>query len=411
MVLDVETERAAGRGDVDGARSRRRSPSPYVTAPWRAGQVGAARVVGAEHLRTGDLREVAVEAVDDRLERAVVVEVIDLDVREDRAEQRQLEVRAVALVGLDDEQVAARPLCAGARVGDVTADHEARPQPGLGERRASASTSWWSCRACRRRPPSGPARRSMPASRPGAGWGSRSRRRGASSMLLAGIAVDAVTASQPSTWDRSCPTCTVDAGRPHAVEHRLLAEVAAGDAVAHLGQGDGDGRHARTADADRRAGASGRTDPAARRGGTDGDVEAHDAFEARATRSINAGNASAPVDARPGCQAPAAHRVAGAPGAARSSSISGAEPVAARSRAAARRPPRRTASGRSCVWWSSADAAHGTRIAGVPVAATSATVLAPPRPTSRSVGRPQQIHAVLERRRPGATPVACRRGR
>jgi hypothetical protein len=36
------------------------------------------------------------------------------------------------------------------------------------------------------------------------------------------------------------------------------------------------------------------------------------------------------------------------------------------------------------VWWSSADAAHGTRIAGVPVTATSWTVLAPPRPMSTS---------------------------
>ena len=47
--------------------------------------------------------QVPVEAGDDGGERPVVIEVIDLDVGEDRGEQRQLEVGAVALVGLDDE--------------------------------------------------------------------------------------------------------------------------------------------------------------------------------------------------------------------------------------------------------------------------------------------------------------------
>jgi hypothetical protein len=66
----------------------------------------AHRVVGAQHLRSGDLGEVPVEALLDRGERPEVVEVIDLDVGEDRAVQRQLEVGAVALVGLDDEPLA-----------------------------------------------------------------------------------------------------------------------------------------------------------------------------------------------------------------------------------------------------------------------------------------------------------------
>ena len=35
-------------------------------------------------------------------------------------------------------------------------------------------------------------------------------------------------------------------------------------------------------------------------------------------------------------------------------------------------------------WWSSVAPGHGTRIDGIPVTATSCTVLAPPRPTSRS---------------------------
>ena len=55
--------------------------------------------------------------------------MVGFDVGQDRAVQRQLEVRAVALVGLDDEPVAVGPLRAGADVGDVAADDEARPQP------------------------------------------------------------------------------------------------------------------------------------------------------------------------------------------------------------------------------------------------------------------------------------------
>ena len=68
-----------------------------------------------------------------RFEGAVVIEVVDVDVGEDRAVQRQLEVGAVALVGLDHEPLAAGPLGSGAHVGDVAADDEARAQPGLGE--------------------------------------------------------------------------------------------------------------------------------------------------------------------------------------------------------------------------------------------------------------------------------------
>ena len=52
--------------------------------------------------------------------------MIDFDVGEDGREQRQLEVRSVALVGLDDEPVAAGPLSPGADVGDIAADDEAR---------------------------------------------------------------------------------------------------------------------------------------------------------------------------------------------------------------------------------------------------------------------------------------------
>ena len=46
------------------------------------------------------------------------------------------------------------------------------------------------------------------------------------------------------------PDVHVDAGGADTFEHRMLAKVGARHDVAHLGQGDGDGTHARAADAD-----------------------------------------------------------------------------------------------------------------------------------------------------------------
>ena len=46
------------------------------------------------------------------------------------------------------------------------------------------------------------------------------------------------------------PDVNGDARRPQAVEHGLVADVAAGHAVPHLGEDDGDRRHPRAADAD-----------------------------------------------------------------------------------------------------------------------------------------------------------------
>ncbi len=78
------------------------------------GQRSATRIIDAQDLRTGNLGEVLVEAGNDRVLSAVEVEMIDLDVGQDGSEERKLEMRAVALVGLDDQPFAARsivPLC------------------------------------------------------------------------------------------------------------------------------------------------------------------------------------------------------------------------------------------------------------------------------------------------------------
>jgi hypothetical protein len=90
-------------------------------------------VVDADDAQPGDTFEVFVEGGDDGVEAAEVFEVIDLDVGDDGGVQRQLEERAVALVGLDDEPLAARPVGAGTDFVDVAADDEARMPPRLGQ--------------------------------------------------------------------------------------------------------------------------------------------------------------------------------------------------------------------------------------------------------------------------------------
>ena len=132
MAFDAEDEGAVGSTDVDGADVDALAASVRDRIV-RSSQPGCHRVVTAHHLRARDLAEVRVEAVDDRLERPVVVEMVDLDVREDRPVERQLEVGAIALVRLDDEILPAGPLRTGAEIGDIATDDEARAQSGLGE--------------------------------------------------------------------------------------------------------------------------------------------------------------------------------------------------------------------------------------------------------------------------------------
>ena len=68
-----------------------------------------------------------------RLERAVVIEVLGVDVRDDADRRRELEERAVALVGLGDEEVTlAEPRVRTERV-DLAADHHRRVETGMAE--------------------------------------------------------------------------------------------------------------------------------------------------------------------------------------------------------------------------------------------------------------------------------------
>jgi hypothetical protein len=120
-----ELERAAHRAHVDGAHVRVVGQA-VGDRGVAVGQLPRARIVGAQHLRTGDLGEIPVEPGHDPLEGAVVVEVVDVDVGDDGAVEREFEVRPVALVGLDHEPLAPGPLRAGAHVGHVAPDDEAR---------------------------------------------------------------------------------------------------------------------------------------------------------------------------------------------------------------------------------------------------------------------------------------------
>ena len=127
-----------------------------------------------------------------------MVEVVGLDVRQHRGEHRELEVRAVALIGLDDEQVT--PV----HWAPVPASATSPPTRKLGASPPSARASisidvvvvlpWVPATATERARPQIDA--SMPARR-SVGMPSSMARR--SSMLFAGTAVDDVTASQPST--------------------------------------------------------------------------------------------------------------------------------------------------------------------------------------------------------------------
>ena len=166
--------------------------------------------------------------------------------------QWQLQMRAVALVGLDDEPLAAGPLRAGAHVGDVAADDEARPPAGLGEHQHQHR------RGRRLAVRAGDGERlglgadRRPASRRGVSTiDARRCRASSSSMLRAGTArrrgdrVD--SRARGRGRGRRAPRCRRRAdGRGSACSRMSLPLTR----VAHLGEDDRDRAHARTADAD-----------------------------------------------------------------------------------------------------------------------------------------------------------------
>ena len=122
-----------------------------VLRPRRAREFGRARVVEAQHLRSGGLGHESDERRPQGVEAAVVFEVVGFDVGDHDGLCRQFDERAVALVGLDHQQVAAADRGTGVEVTEITADDEGRIEAGAAGRR-SAWPMWWSCRGSRPRP-------------------------------------------------------------------------------------------------------------------------------------------------------------------------------------------------------------------------------------------------------------------
>ena len=246
--LDGEPLGALLRADVDGAHIGILGGAVGRRAV--AGRQRAAhRVVGTDHGGPVDLGEVLVEARLDRSEGAVVVEVIDLDVGEHRGVEREFEVSAVALVGLDDEPLAAGPLGTGAGVGYVATDDEARLEARLGQDehehrrgRGLAVRSRDSDRAGLR------ADGGQHAGASERGDASCSRLVELDVLLRHGRAVgDGIAAIDVIA---SMTHLHIDVGGTQAIEHRPLADVAATHAMPHLGEHDGNRAHAGAADAD-----------------------------------------------------------------------------------------------------------------------------------------------------------------
>ena len=119
----------AGLGPPVGAH---RDPAP-------AGGVGERR--GAGVVGAGDERAAGRDAAEELVERgdvgggaAVVVEVVGLDVRDDRDLRRVRQEGRVALVGLDHEDVAGALVGAGAGSGEIAADRERGVEPAVLQR-------------------------------------------------------------------------------------------------------------------------------------------------------------------------------------------------------------------------------------------------------------------------------------
>ncbi len=170
--------------------------------------------------------------------------MIEVDIREDRAVQRKLQMGAVALISFNDEPIAPRPLGTGANIAHVAADHKVWSEASFGEDQHEH-------RRCR-----------------GLAVGARDRHR------LCLRADGCQHAGSPERGDTEPPRLVEfvevlrdrrrssygvathhmgslvadvnrDASRAEAIEDLLLADIDTGNVVAHLGQHECDGTHSR----------------------------------------------------------------------------------------------------------------------------------------------------------------------
>ena len=240
---------------VDDAGSRRRACSPYVrTAGRRRGDRGADSASSMPHTTgPGTASTKRSNACDERVEPAVVIEVVGLDVRDDRGRRarcagtcrrsRRPRRRATspspyaAFVPTSLSSPPMRKLGLPARLAQDQREHRRR-------RRLPVRTG--------DRDRVGASRRSRRA--PGAVQhrGCRAASRAAtSSGFPSGTAVEYTTASASSgTCSRPVADAHVDAGRAQPVEDRRVLDVGAAHAMAHAGEQQRDRAHPDAGDAD-----------------------------------------------------------------------------------------------------------------------------------------------------------------
>ncbi len=151
-------------GDDRGSRRRRPSRTSAPRGP-RARGGPRSRRRRTRHARPGTRSRNDAKAATSGVEAAVVVEMVGLDVGDDRRLGLELEERAVALVGLDDEPVALVVRRVRADLVEVAADDEARAASPRPAARAPASTRRWSCRGSPRPRRPDASRRARAASR------------------------------------------------------------------------------------------------------------------------------------------------------------------------------------------------------------------------------------------------------
>jgi hypothetical protein len=132
FTVDREREAATGRGRffIDDAVVRARRDAERAHARMRGNQRRRHRIVGRHHERARDCVGELAERANEPVEVAVMIEVIGFDVRHERRFGREVQERAVALVGLDDEPLAIAVRGVGADFVDLAADDEARMPAG-----------------------------------------------------------------------------------------------------------------------------------------------------------------------------------------------------------------------------------------------------------------------------------------
>ena len=247
-VLHGEVLSTFGGDHVDDSIARL-GVEPVRDAVGAASERRGDRVIEADHARPLHPVEVIREALDEGGEGTEVIEMIAVDVGEDGADEGQMTVRAIALIGLDDKPVRAGPLGTGANISHIAADDESGPTARRGEHehehRRGGRLAVGASDGERSRPR---ADRSEDAGPRGHGDTPPARL-----IQLVEIDRDGRRRGDDITAVHVAAVMTdvhADPRRPEPLEHLTLPDVATRHVVAHAGKGDRDRAHPWPADAD-----------------------------------------------------------------------------------------------------------------------------------------------------------------